>query len=239
MAWSFDEVNDYVTMPDGDYMTLDLDTGFTMAWWMNLPDRSGSGFQYFYSHGNFAWNNSINLYLNEESASTPNVYNIGLWDNSGNFVTYDSGFRPFTENAIGSDYNNWHHFAITYTTTTAKLYHDGSLHETVVDVATNPSGTLDPYASIIYFGARTDLSSTRMFGGQLAEFAQWDRILSDDEIASLGKGYSPLFIPRTINWYVPMVREYRELINGLTLTNNGSTIAQHPPIIYPSGAGVS
>jgi hypothetical protein len=69
----------------------------------------------------------------------------------------------------------------------------------------------------------------------MAEWAKWDRALIDTERAALALGFSPLFFPRELKWYLPMVRPYVELKEGLTVTNDGSTIGAHPPIIYPPG----
>jgi hypothetical protein len=67
----------------------------------------------------------------------------------------------------------------------------------------------------------------------MAEWAKWDRALTSDEIDALAKGFAPEFFKDSLAWYVPMIREYDERMVPLTVTNNSSTVTDHPPIIYP------
>jgi hypothetical protein len=72
----------------------------------------------------------------------------------------------------------------------------------------------------------------------MAEWAKWDRALPVDQIAALGAGFAPEFFLDDIAWYVNMFSGlYEENIAGLTVTNNGTTAAEHPPKLhYPSTA---
>jgi hypothetical protein len=99
--------------------------------------------------------------------------------------------------------------------------------------AVNSSVDAINVGTALYFGARSDEDNDRRLGGDMAEWAKWDRTLIDTERAALASGFSPLFFPRELKWYVPMIRPYVELKEGLTVTNDGSTIGAHPAIIYP------
>lgn len=64
-------------------------------------------------------------------------------------------------------------------------------------------------------------------GARIAFLAKWDQALSDDEIAGLAKGISPGCYPG-FKVYTPMIRNYQELANDLTVANDGSTVTAHP-----------
>jgi hypothetical protein len=67
--------------------------------------------------------------------------------------------------------------------------------------------------------------------GDLWEWAAWSVALTDDEIAALGKGFSPLLIrPQSRTFYVPLVRELLD-VHGASLTNGGSTVSAHGRVI--------
>ena len=73
--------------------------------------------------------------------------------------------------------------------------------------------------------------------GYLAEAAIWNVALSEDEVAVLAAGYSPLFVrPGSLVAYWPLIRdEDQDKVGGYDLTAyNSPTIAAHPPIIYPA-----
>jgi len=76
-------------------------------------------------------------------------------------------------------------------------------------------------------------SGTIYFSGAIAEAAIWNVALTDDEVAMLAKGFSPLFIrPQNLVAYWPLVRADQDVVGGYDLTPvNSPTIAAHPPQI--------
>lgn len=65
--------------------------------------------------------------------------------------------------------------------------------------------------------------------GLLAEVGVWNIALSDVEIASLGRGFSPRLVrPQSLVFYAPLIRNVQDLRGGATLTATGTTIAAHP-----------
>lgn len=136
----------------------------------------------------------------------------------------------------------WTNLVITYdgsaTTNDASFYYNGSIQASTQQGA-DPSGTLDSGNFGFNFGNRA--GGDRSFDGALAELAQWNRILTAGEISSLGAGFSPLFYPNGLRFYVPLIgrnspeTDIKGLISGsLTGTANDA----HPRIIYPSPAQV-
>ena len=71
------------------------------------------------------------------------------------------------------------------------------------------------------------------FDGSIAEAAIWNAALTDDEILSLAKGFTPDQIrPQNLVFYAPLIRELQDLRGGLTITNNnGATVSNHPRVI--------
>lgn len=80
------------------------------------------------------------------------------------------------------------------------------------------------------------------YDGAIAEVGMWNVALTDDEVAALANGYSPLLIrPTSLVQYWPLFgNDSPELdrfknSNNLTLVN-APTKADHPRIFYPSSA---
>ena len=96
------------------------------------------------------------------------------------------------------------------------------------------SGTnLDDSSASFRLGSR-DAADT-FYAGGLAECALWNRVLSTDEIAALGRGYSPLFFPYGRVLYSPVDGRTSPERNvaGTSGTVTGTSYLDHPSIIYP------
>jgi hypothetical protein len=69
--------------------------------------------------------------------------------------------------------------------------------------------------------------------GDIAEFATWEDCLSASDIASLGKGFSPLLVrPDKLLSSIPLMRGLIDAVTGTTLTNvsGNATVAAHPRV---------
>lgn len=89
-----------------------------------------------------------------------------------------------------------------------------------------------PDLANIPIAAFTRVSIGRIFDGMLAEVGMWDVLLTQDEITSLSKGFSPKLIrPQSLKVYVPLVRELNNYC-GAIMTASGTTPADHPRIFY-------
>lgn len=134
---------------------------------------------------------------------------------------------------------NYHWYTITYdgsaTTNNPVWYKDGV--SVTVTTRFSPAGTFRTDETDLIIGNRSNQTET--WDGTIAEFAKWDRILTAAEIDQLGKGYSPLFIPRGLVLYMPIIGNYSpeiELRMGSNGTLTGTTKVPHPRIIYPNNA---
>lgn len=158
---SFDEVNDYIRIPDFLY-----GQELTVSFWFNLSEVNGTGYQYIFSHGVFSNNCNLNVYVGEDAISPPaevpnrNMVKTNYRDinDANNFDTLDAG------NTLVD--GNWHMYTIKIQDEGgATVYIDGV---PVVNYSIWGENTFDPINSI-YLGARQDLQVTRFYGGYLDE----------------------------------------------------------------------
>lgn len=220
MARHFNETNQYIEI--SDTFRLSYGNAFTLSMWLYFDDNSGSLFQYFWSHGPVGTGDSINLFAIEEGAADGGKMRaiVGMEDFWG-VVNNLSNFSI--------DTGKWMHYMVTKNGTTVEQFKNGVSGGTSsggLDDPVNPAGNLD-------IGRRQDGDASRYFGGRIAEIARWDRVLTSAEKQQLTK-YSPDFIPKDLEWYMPLIRETHELQGFLSLTNQGSTADGHPPIIKRS-----
>lgn len=159
---------------------------------------------------------------------TPN----GDFNISVNYST--TGANAVYANALNND--TWTHLAFTWSVANLRpsLFING-LPVTATGGA-DKSGTQASWATVTaLIGNRA--GNDRVFSGRICEFAVWDRVLGNSEIATLGDGYSPRFIPNGLIMYFPLIGrnnpEY-DLIRGVAGTLTGTKKADHPRIIYPN-----
>lgn len=128
----------------------------------------------------------------------------------------------------------WFWIAVTYdsgsTANNAVFWLNGSKPTTLRETA--PSGSLINNADNYVIGNRKS-DNARAWDGMIAEFAIWDRILADAELEALADGYSPALIRNSLVSYVPQIRASGDWRNGAS-TVTGTTVIEHPRIIYPS-----
>lgn len=145
-----------------------------------------------------------------------------------------------TLTSVGWTVNAWNHgCAVFNNNTDRRIYLDGG---------NKVQGTLDyPYPTNLdrtAIGRLVRSSSGDNFSGRIAEVGVWNAALTDDEVAILAKGYSPLFVrPESLIAYIPIIGRNDpelELIQGNNFDDvNGTSAAKHPRIIYPSSGYIS
>ena len=144
------------------------------------------------------------------------------------------------DTATGYSTGTWHHLcAVEAAADNHAVFIDGGSKGTnLLSVTPAPSAP-----GIMDIARRAASSPDTYLSGRIAEAAVWDVALSDDEVALLAKGFSPLFIrPQNIISYWPLIRDNdndRFGVANLTAFNT-PTVADHPPtIIYPAGPFLS
>lgn len=124
----------------------------------------------------------------------------------------------------------WKHLAYSVQNGSQALYVGGTANKTTTTHSGSPTYTQGANSKI---GGHGNGGTQHDIDGRLAEIGVWNRILTDAEIDQLADGFSPLFIPRGLVFYLPLVRNVQD-IKGTALTDNGTTVATHPRIIYPT-----
>jgi hypothetical protein len=124
----------------------------------------------------------------------------------------------------------WHHgCAVSSAVDSRAIYLDGGGKGTNA-VSRTPSGIDSTQLGVLTHGINF------YWDGDIAEAAIWNAALTDAEVATLAKGYSPLLIrPANLVFYVPLIRDADEdIVGGLSLSTGGTpTIEAHPRIYYP------
>ncbi len=219
-AWLFDGVDDYVTVADNAALSIPAGD-WTVGGWVKLTSNTTSTNQIILEWGNApTFSQDITLEITNNAGTTDEI--TGYYDDgtSGN-VSITSTSSPFTSNT------NWTHVLFINSGTSFNVYINGAS----VASTTSSRGGIDVTPALrLGVSGSTD----RFLNGSLAEWAKWDRALSADEIAGLAKGFSSNCYPG-FKWLVPMVRNYQELKENLTVTNTGSTVSDHPRIFYCGG----
>lgn len=129
----------------------------------------------------------------------------------------------------------WHHGATVFQSSTiVHAYIDGSSKGSITGTSQIPTG-IDRIA----IGRHGDSSPGAYYDGDLCEVGIWNTNLTDSEVASLAKGFSPLFIRRNnLVFYTPTINTFGgqliDIIGGLELTPfNSPTKSEHYRIIMP------
>ena len=131
----------------------------------------------------------------------------------------------------GYSANTWHHiFGSTASSSDRSAYIDGGSKGTNAETIA-PSG-IDRTT----IGMSGDSTPSRGMSGDIAHVAVWDVVLTDDEVATLAEGISPLRVRRdSLIAYWPINGQSPEpdIVGGLNLTLGGApTQSEEPPIPY-------
>ena len=224
MAWHFDESTAQdVQISDNAALTLP-DADWTLAGSVKLDDNTGSFYQYFLSWGAYGAQPSLHWYFHEASVGDPNELHVVVLDSDTSKFDVLSTGTPGTNTA-------WQHVALVRDGSVLTQYvngvADGSEDDVSVD-AVNVTANL-------YFGLRGVVPDNRALGGGMAEWGAWDRALSADELTALVNGKRPWEFQESLKWHLPMKvggagGDYEDWgPSHLTVTNNGSTHANHSP----------
>jgi uncharacterized delta-60 repeat protein len=169
----FDEVNDYITIPDVTY-----NNDFSISFEFKVDDTDGSLFQYLYSHGDVNNTNSINIFINENlHGSDPNVLRTVVRD--GNDTLDNTALQVNIASLVGD--GQFHTYTLTANASGAQVYLDGVL---VASDASRGTDGVNPIGNL-YLGARQDLDADRRFGGVLDSVQVFSTALNDTQINDL------------------------------------------------------
>ena len=132
----------------------------------------------------------------------------------------------------GYSINTWHHACGVFAAADDRaVFIDGG------SKGTNATSVVMEHISACSIGTvwRNDNPSVWMYGA-IAEAAMWNAALTDEEVAILAKGYSPLLVrPQNLVAYWPLIRDTDDdIVGGFSMTPvNSPTVAAHPRVFYP------
>ena len=109
----------------------------------------------------------------------------------------------------------------------------GALAEVSYTTQDGGSGVVTDAAATLRIGARDPLDAT-FFAGGLAECALWNRVLTDDELRALGRGFTPAFFPRGRVFYCPITGRQTTEMNWAGTTHGtvtDTTFLDHPSVM--------
>lgn len=224
MAREFDGSGD--VLDAGASTIFDQATSISVGGWLWIDDNDAS---YKPAH---QWGGANSAWLVE--VNTTGTIQIVIQANNGDT-------RVVRSNGTLSN-GAWHHVLLTWAQPTAvTIYIDGVAQGLTVSVAGNPAQIRNASTNLMlgkgFAGDGGDLD------GRMAEWAFWrNRVLIASEVASLAKGFSPLFYPRDLIEYVKITgRDSPEIgllgeEGSFTVTN--TTYVEHPRMIYPSATSI-
>lgn len=210
-------VTDWVRIADHSALTLPAGN-WSFGGWVKINSNLGI-YKNVVAWGTYAASPSCNLLL----------YGI----DSGNhdraiFRVHDAigqGGWEWTEGDTFGATRTWQHFLAVRNGDIFTLYLDTVSH------GDGPAGAM----------GEVDVNTYWQFAGnsasdfEFAEWAKWDSALSAEQITALANGVRPPEVGTRPAWYVPMLGSLEEQIAGLTVTQSGTTISEHPPKIVPRG----
>jgi len=234
MAWQFrDGQDDHLRFAYSTAMTFPSG-GWSLAFWVRAleDEREEDGYIFAQEGESGLWDNSRMLLRKYYY----NVYNNIFW-------VIDGGYATYTTIELDTDKGDpegttWHHIAFVWDASeyTLTVYVDGVANETS-DAETGWEGQGDKWDYLNFGREDSGTSSSNYLEAELAEFAKWDRELTEEEITALAGGKAPEWYDTDLAWYHPMIDFGNEAVTDQAIDQrSGVVIVDHPSgITYPDG----
>lgn len=214
MALLFDGSNDCIytsSFPN-------LAPPFSYGGWAKLTSASGSG-----------------VHVPFMIAGAQNVYHLIWYDYTGTKwgIGSRSGGTTYYALSTTSGTADWVHvMAVHASTSSRKIYFNGvneGTDTTSISVSVSKWGLASRVDVVPY-----PTGGPPYYAGTVAEAAVWSEALTDDEVASLAKGFSPRLVrPQNLELYQPLKNssDYKDIISNYAMTVLSTpTSAAHPRI---------
>lgn len=162
---------------------------------------------------------------NSTGAHASGMYNLNNNSSRGYHANSTTNGQPVATGTLSA--NVWHHYCFKNSSATSRdMFRDGG------NKGSNATNVTAPDTTRLIVGASWDSSNNivSLLNGRIAELAIWNVALTDDEIASLAKGFRATRIrPQSLVYYAPLVRETIDERGAIALTaTNGPTVYEHP-----------
>ena len=208
----------------GNAASLNPANNLSLACWI-YPTTSASGRTVHFYFTRDSGNNINRCYsLLRQAASAPiNTIECSI------FKTDTSSTN--VKGTTVTNNNTWYHIALTYEfvtdgTSILRLYVNGAQE----GVSTTAVGPIQQAAQTTEIGRRAGTTQNFPANARIADAGIWNHTLTAGEGASLAAGMSCDKVrPQGLVLYAPLVRDLIDL-KGNTLTNNGTTVANHPRV---------
>ncbi len=162
----FDGVDDTISIADSATLTLTDAGGWIIAILTNVTDNSGNLFQYVLSTNAFSANNSIQLYLNEDSEASAGQWTTRVIDSDGSFAGVGSGGTSSPGGDSVWRWIIWRHPAGS----NDFILDFGLPGQTIVNQGSDTNATVgDVDGDIWYVGRRHTTPTSRWYKGLVAE----------------------------------------------------------------------
>jgi hypothetical protein len=233
MSWQFNGTNSALYIPSGSWTTMSA-SGHTISIWFYVEAPGPTQQWFFHRSGAASTDGGVSIRITE---SNNIITTVGRDVNNTAGSTYTiNSFSPAGEWST----SGWVHTVITRsrnvpgnvtaTTNDDIAYHRFYINSVIVDSATI-TGAREIVSGPMVFGRRGDTATNTTLQGNLAEYAMWDRVLSESEISKLYRGHSPEFLAPVI--YFPMRNDYVDRVLGITGGGvNNVTLATGHPIAH-------
>ncbi len=228
-AMSFDEVDDHVQVPDFSY-----NDDFSVSFSFKVAANSGGDYQYIYSHGAVSTQNSLNIYLIEDSHVDGGTLRTNFADSNDVVNTGTSASLDFDASSFID--NQWHTYTLTVSSNGASVYLDGQLK------SSNSSQGGDAFnpGTDLYLAAREDLDAARFYGGALDSVQTFGRALSSSEAAKVHSGATDsATVTVTVNATPVISDQSLVFINEIHYDNDSGDVGEAIEIAGPAGLDVT
>jgi hypothetical protein len=136
------------------------------------------------------------------------------------------------DTTAGYTANAWHHACTVFTSNVSRAVYLNGANKTS-NTADRTPGTPD----VVSIGRTSSSASDDYTSGRIADAAVWNIALSDDDVAALADGLSPLLVrPDGLVAYWPIFGNTSpeiDIVGGFGATVTGATKDDHPRIILP------
>lgn len=124
--------------------------------------------------------------------------------------------------------NTWYHtVAVTASNSQRLVYFNGEpgVENTEVRLATTINN--------LHIGTRWSISRGYSFDGQVQDVGIWNKVLSQEEVLMLSKGFPPNKVrPQNLVFYAPLITDVNDIVGGGVLTKVGVTLEPNPKRIF-------
>lgn len=139
------------------------------------------------------------------------------------------GSYPATDTSGTASASTWIHRAATYAPTSLQYWENGAQ----VGSTANQTVTAGAPSSWAVFVAGIAGGAVQRSPGKSCMIAYWDVQLNADELAALGKGFSPRLIrPQSLRYFVPGLRNANAVVGTTATANNLTYDDDNPRIIW-------